>query len=605
MSYIKYIKSMRSPVLEAWSVNPDNAYRQLDTVGRCGFMTEQSVIMRYLFLAYGGALPTPLRSYAKVMQERLANLINECENLDLTDSLYVKCANMADACKRLLNGDSISDPIRVKEFLRFSYGSGADYPRIYSQENSTFYDAFLSYLCPEAVRSGFKVATGCCIPSLCLVGHVVDVSFDAGFNGYQMNQKVQSVMSSCGIMPNTIFEFLAGYDQVGSGWVNRIIGILSTYSFGLDNSWLYVDQKDKQILDESMMKFKLTDRIRNYSNEAKLYVQLRRAVVGYDPVIRTPFDSLETNAESSFRRLFISFLIGVRRLNKAPITEDEIGQIGQLMGDGENGLRNYLVANKVSAEAISAFKDSVFSEFPEFYRENRISETVEEPPRPFVRNLDIATLQENLKALRNLSIAITGPAPWKDAKKNVDDPESQSATSDALPDLTTDNMPGASTDETGTDEGGNDLGTNESGDGGATDDDNQSGTKSDQDDEISTSENNDDESKSKSDDGSTSRSKISMHPVPDPANVSDKEGVKLELTSSETTDTVFYRVELKSYLDSIISDPPKTISQQKLQVLRRIEAFWLNILTPQCIYDLINSVIKLPKIFKIHKVKQK
>lgn len=601
MSYIKYIKASTSPVLEAWSVDPEAAYRNLETVGRCGFMLEQSVIMRYLFLAYGGALPSPLRSYAKVMQERLSGLIHECENQDLTDSLYLKCANMADASKRLLNGDLISSPIDVKGFLRFSYGSGAEYPRVFSQENSTFYDAFLSYLCPEAVRSGFRVAAGCSIPSLALNGHVVDVGFDATYTGYRMNQKVQSVMSACGIFPNTIFEFLAGYDQTEANWVNRIIGILSSYSFGLDNSWLYVDQKDKQILDESMMKFKLTDRIRSYSNEAKIYTQLRRFIVGYEPVIRTPFDSLETYAESSFRRLFISFLVGLRRLNQAPLTTDEIVHVGRLMGEGENGLRDYLVGSKSSTESLSAFKDSVFSEFSEFYLENRIPGTVEEPPRPFVRNISAASLQENLKALRNYSSAITGPAPWKDAKKKVDSPDSQSATSDDLPDLTTDNMPGASTDDEGTDEGGAGLGASESGDGGATDDDGPSGTKSDQDDETSTTEFGGDTSASNTEGESQDRSKISMHPVPDPVNVSDKEGVKLELTSSETTDTVFYRVELKSYLDSIISNPPKTISQQKLQVLRRIEAFWLNILTPQCIYDLINSVIKLPEMFKIRK----
>jgi hypothetical protein len=385
-----------------------------------------------------------------------------------------------------------------------------------------------------------------------------------------------------------------------------MIGILSTYSFGVDNSWLYVDHKDKQILDESMTKFKLTDRIRNNSNEAKVYTLLRRAITNYDPVIKTPFDSLETYAESSFRRLFISFLVGLRRLYNTPITEDEIGHISQLMGEGENGLKNYFSGQKASAESISAFKDSVFSEFSEFYRENRISETVEDPQRPFVRNgQSTASLQENLKALWDHSVAITGPAPWKDAKKKVDGPDSQSAMSGDLPDLTTDDMPGASTDDEGTNSGGADPEENENGDGGATDDDNQSGTKSDQDDETSTPENKNDESDSMTGDDSASRSKISMHPVPDPANVSDKEGVKLELTSSETTDTVFYRMELKSYLDGIISDPPKTISQQKLQVLRRIEAFWLNILTPQCIYDLINSIIKLPEMFKIHKAKHK
>ena len=96
-----------------------------------------------------------------------------------------------------------------------------------------------------------------------------------------------------------------------------------------------------------------------------------------------------------------------------------------------------------------------------------------------------------------------------------------------------------------------------------------------------------------------------MHPVPDLPNVSDKEGVKLELTSSENTDTVFYRMELKTYIDSILDNPPKTLSPQKIQVLRRIESFWLNILTPQCIHDLLNSIIRLPSMFQIHKGKRK
>lgn len=611
MSYIKYIKAATSPVLAAWSTNADLAYRQLDVVGRCGFMLEQSCILRYMFLAYGGALPGPLKSYALIMQERLTDLINQTSALDLSDTLYIRCANMVDICKRLLNGEVVPDPLDIKKLLRFSLGSDAPYPRVYTEEAScaTFYDAFLMYLCPEAIRSGYSVTSGCCLPSFNFNGHTIEINYVSIFPGYKMNQKIQNAVIQNHVYPNSFYEFLSGYDWKMVNWFTKLVGILSSYSFGLDNSWLYVDQQDKQILDESEVKLKLMTRMRSTSDEAKLFTALRRAVVKFTPCVKSPFDSLETTADSSFRRLFVSFLIGLRRMYNTALDDGEIRLLGDIIGADSTEIASFFKApESASAEALAAFKDSVFSDFKEFYPENRIPSQEGEPQRPFVRNISMASLKENLKALRQHSAAITGPAPFMDAKKEnaVDDSsDSQSATGNNLPNLDVNDMPDAAPTGGAGDAGGNTgLGADESGDGGATGGDGQPGTKSDQDDETSTGLGGDPTS-SPTSDSDTSRSKISMHPVPDLPNVSDKEGVKLELTSSESTDTVFYRIELKSYLDSIISNPPKTISQQKLQVLRRIESFWLNILTPQCIYDLIDSVIKLPSMFKIHKAKQK
>ena len=610
MSYIKYIKAYNSPVIPAWSVDACRAYRQLDVVGRCGFMLEQSCILRYMFLVYGGALPNPLRNYAKCIQRKLSDLINQTSSLDLSDMLYIRCANMVEICKRLLNGEALPDPIDVKKMLRFALGSSAEYPRVFTEEAScnSFYDAFLSYLCPEAVRSGYSVTSGCCIPTFHLDGHTITINYEAGFTSYKMNPSIQNTLLQNHVIPNTFFEFLGGYNWGTANWFSILVGILSSYSFGLDSSWLYVDQKDTQILDESEVKFKLTTRMRSSSDEAKLYTALRRATLKFVPSVKSPFDSLETTANSSFRRLFVSFLIGLRRMYSTALDDGEIRLLGEIVGADPTEIASFFKApESASAEAYEAFKDSVFSDFKEFYPENRIP--VEEPPRPFVRDLDIASLKENLKALREHSAAITGPAPFMDAKKETavdDSSDSQSATGNDLSTLDTSDMPdAASIDGSGNAGSEAGLGANESGDSGATGDELSSGTKSDQDDGTSTPELGDDPSSSKTSDSDSSRSKISMHPVPDLPNVSDKEGVKLELTSSESTDTVFYRIELKSYLDSIISNPPKTISQQKLQVLRRIESFWLNILTPQCIYDLIDSVIKLPSMFKIHKAKQK
>jgi hypothetical protein len=334
---------------------------------------------------------------------------------------------------------------------------------------------------------------------------------------------------------------------------------------------------------------------------------LHLGVVKPELALKTPFDSLETNADVSFRRLFVSFLIGLRRRYNITFNRDGIQTLNQAIGEGENELSAYLSdPTTTSTEAIKAFQDSVFSEFAEFYPEHLVDSADEETATRIPFDFSQASLEENLKALRNRSIAITGPAPFMDAKKDNVEKSDPSATGNDSDQDEGESTSGASTDAATGFPDFSDMGDNESGDVGATGDDSPSGTESDRDEDGSTTESNDDaDDDTKANDGSTTRSKISMHEVPDLPNVSDDKGIKLELTSSETTDTVFYRVELKTYIDSILANPPKTLSPQKIQVLRRIESFWLNILTPQCIHDLLNSVIRLPSIFRIRKGKQK
>ncbi|MBO4735638.1 MAG: hypothetical protein J5614_04510, partial [Paludibacteraceae bacterium] len=307
-------------------------------------MFEQSLFLRYLFLVYGGALPTPLRNYASVVQERLSGLVQSKDSLDMDDSLYARCADMIETCKRLLNGAGIPDPIRVKDFFRFVSNSAHPYPRVAMQTPAcnAFYDALIVYLCPDAVRAGFSVKGDVSLPSVCLNGHNLDVCYDATFAGYRMDKSLQNTLVQAQIMPNTIFEFWAGYNWSTEGWMEKLTGILTSYSFSLDGSWLYVDQKDKKILDESEVKFRLTDRIATTSNEAKIYHMLHFGVVKPDMPLKTPFDSLETNADVSFRRLFVSFLIGLRRRYNITFNRDGIQTLNQAIGEGENELSAYL-----------------------------------------------------------------------------------------------------------------------------------------------------------------------------------------------------------------------------------------------------------------------
>ena len=93
--------------------------------------------------------------------------------------------------------------------------------------------------------------------------------------------------------------------------------------------------------------------------------------------------------------------------------------------------------------------------------------------------------------------------------------------------------------------------------------------------------------------------------VPDMPNMDDKKGVKLELSAGETANSVLYRIELESFIDSLLANSPNFLSAQKVELLKRIKAYWLNRLSPESLVNLLNSIIKLPKHLNINKNKDK
>ena len=620
MSYLKFISASQEGIPTSWAVNPDKAYLSLSDTDRAGFIFQQCLILRYLYLAYGGGIPVLIRNYASVTWERVRGLIQRSNVLlndpntkqqELEKGSFSSYVNLI---RELASGFVIERTEEAKEALLSTIRCGHDYPNVLSDTPTqvSFYDTFLTYL--SHVSSDFSTNQLISFPSISLVGQRLVICYDAVFNNYTRNQKLRDNLIASQIVPNTFFDFISGYswnDKPDHGLMT-LVGILSTYSLDLDDSWLYKDYDEStnnRILDNPRTKIGLLEISRSTSNESKIYNMLHKLMCRFDPYVKTPFDALETSSEANFRRLFISLLIALRRQYNLVFTESSTGMLSTVMGEGEI-ISSYLNAANtkgVSNEAISEFRQSVFAEFPELRLGNRIADPKVSSDH---RSVPSASLEESLKALRIHDVVITGPAPFKDAKNDdVEESDSKSATS-KTPDLTLDDMP---TDDS-TEQGGDnlpdisDLGEDERGDVGATGDDDTPGTKSDNGkDESTDGETEDDTEKSDTEGEEKSdkqRDKISMRPVPPPADVSDKEGVKLELTSSETTDTVFYRMELKTWIDSILDNPPKTISQQKIQVLRKIEAFWLNILTPQCLHDLIDSVVKLPAMFNIHKGKK-
>ena len=610
MSYIKFINA-NSPIPSAWRGNADQAYRSLTDIERAYFIFDQVLVFRYLYLAYGGGIPILIRNYGKVTWERVRGLITQKEAYERSDdrTKIEKAAfiTLVSIIAKIAGGWAIENTNEVIDWLHRNARSTGRYPKaiIDNPVCLAFYDTFIKYLNPSNRNNGFSTNESVCIPSICLLGQTIVMCYDAVYSGYSMNKKLQDNLEKAHIVSNSFFDFISGFNfrnDKQNGLFN-LVGILLTYSLDLDTSWLYVGYTDSpQVLDNPRSKFGLMDNIRNTSNESKIFSFLRRAMTNFCAFIQTPFDELEAQSGNSFRQIFVSFLIALHRQYGLVFDNDSIAILSKALGNQEQGLLSYLNAsnlNDVSSESIQEFKNSVFSEFSELHIGNRIAHK-EDHSSLGVQKRDIASLEENLKAMRTHDAAITGPAPLKDAAGDAGNSGTNSAAGKKL-DQALDSMPIDDSTESG--EGtaeGSDQG-NESGDVGATGDDDTPGTKSEEgEDETANKEGKDDTEKSDDKKKDDQRDKISMHPVPDLPNVSDKEGVKLELTSSETTDTVFYRMELKAYIDGVLSNPPKTISQQKIQVLKKIEAYWLNILTPQCLYDMINTVIKLPSEFEIH-----
>jgi hypothetical protein len=386
--------------------------------------------------------------------------------------------------------------------------------------------------------------------------------------GYHHTQHTKDMLSNgpYPISPESIFAFLAGYNWKDLNF-SQLLGILSTYCFDLDNT-----------------------NVPNNSYEL-IYKIIRATVTSYKSAVSPYVDSLAASFDdAALRRLFVCFIVDLRKLYGLKL--DDAQTLATLMGNNKQddieNLSAYLTATDaadVSVEMLKAFKNSIFSDFEELFLENRSfkkKEFVVAEEAISVRS-NLTQLKENLKALYRKGMRITDTAAFKSVN-NVDGSDTWSAEADAFQLNTGKNSAKDEADPA-------------SGDVGATGDDDTAGTESDAAEETSTPENG---KETPSNNPNPPPEKENAH-IPDLPDVSDKKGVKLELSSSESTDTVFYRLELKTYINSILANPPKYLSVQKIEMLKKIKAFWINTLSPQCIHDVLNAIVRLPSMFKIHK----
>ena len=73
------------------------------------------------------------------------------------------------------------------------------------------------------------------------------------------------------------------------------------------------------------------------------------------------------------------------------------------------------------------------------------------------------------------------------------------------------------------------------------------------------------------------------------------------MTQTENMDTFLYRMEIGRRISNIIKNPPPSLSEQKIAILKRIKAYFLNSMSVQVLHDVLLSVLDIPKILKPRK----
>lgn len=71
-------------------------------------------------------------------------------------------------------------------------------------------------------------------------------------------------------------------------------------------------------------------------------------------------------------------------------------------------------------------------------------------------------------------------------------------------------------------------------------------------------------------------------------DTSDETGIAFELSEEETLDSVIYRREISIYIAHLLAE--KNLPSEKLEILKKLKMYWLNLLSVKTIQDIIKSV---------------
>lgn len=553
-SFLKFSVLRAQSLEEDWAYNPDLAYRNLTIQDKASFLLSQALIVNYLERLYDYRLSKLLKDMVShIKYTYLPDLITGCniagigseEKEILSSTRYLfgdkEQTLYSNTVLRVLNriyltgeNDNISYPLNIAP---------------------TFYTPYVSFLVsmsfgiqqpPDAniVKLCNFTQSNVSIPTFSIQTGRLLIDFDFVRPQYTLDIARLYAFTQKGLMPiQSIYGYLSGYNWSGMNF-SGVTGVLAAQCLELD---LNAIPKGSGMLG---------------------FYDIYKKTIGFEAPTDQSAQLAQSSELYSQRRRIIAFIIELR--DRYGVVFDDPTLLTKYLNDKTEDagkLRDFLVStdpNEVSVEIYQAFKRSVYGKYEE---------------------LDV------LKRSTSPSLV--------NKKESDDDPDAPQDDSDPLDPKSTKPKKGRS-DSKAAPKG------NEVNEDAASGDDKGAG----QDPASKKPTKTADTSKKQTDDepdtkpivesGSTdiSDSHTEERPVPELPRLSDKRGIRLSLSTGESTDTVLYKIELEAFVDSLLANPPSHLSVQTLTALKFIKTRWLNLLSAQSSYDMISRMVRVPRTIK-------
>lgn len=577
-SFIKFIADTSVPFNPDWLNDPDKMFRSLTTSGKIYFLMQQAIILNYLDRVYDKGLPTLIKEYKeKVSKWWLLDLESEVENMDTDDNSLEKEGYLNILA--LLDVDS-SIQIDAERCSNWAAHQMEDIP---VAVKNTFYSPYLLFA-ERARRSetlvegdyaqgveSFTTQGPVVIPLVSYSGEILAVdnerlTFPSYKYDYADNHKFGSTPFSLGV--ESIFSYWRGYNWSGYSF-NGLVGVLVAQCLELDTN--------------------------TFPNNSLLwgYYHVYCNTLQWAPHGAGESNLWLSSESNTYRRSVLNFLTDLHDKYKIPFDDSELlARLVKGTVEDADKLHAFLVAkdpSEVSVEMYHAFQKSVFATYNELdlTKCKRLSSwelmDVTIHAKNSDRGVSFNTQQEE------------DSTPGRSKRLRTSGPSKDARLSDKTFAELDEELSGGDTAQTGDED-------EDATAGGETEDTGLSDNSFDQmdqaiDPEAETTP--DDEPSAPEENPSEDTEDIThtQHntQVPDESWMDDKKGVELELSNRETTNSVLFKMELEAYIDSLLANPPDFLSVMKIEAIKRIKAHWFHLLTVECLVNLLNTFIKLPK----------
>lgn len=517
-------------VLSEWYQHAQTTYQQLSLLNKCKHLVRQSFALNYLKLVYDNNPGLLINLYANSVADLVADLRREMQSANMSPDERAMGRRAITICEWLLRRKPQLELDTPKAFnnndvvfflTKDISGIDAIVPTVMPPSCYLPYLHFITTtgkLTPEAKGRQF-VATdnliyqNAMVPTVGIVGRTIVFDY-IPVPKYDFNAKaVNELIGESGTPFNfhrSFYSYLLCHDLSGFS-VSQMLGFLASNAYELDP-----EDQSKQAI-------------------GSVYTGLYSILFNWRPCGVVP----RITAGFQFRQL-IHFIIQLRTLQGCLIDDQHVlasllANTTDRLTEREQQLIQYFNNEEsavLSVESYTAFKESIFSRFPELNTKSHL-----------------------VKA--GMEADNTNEADKKDDNA-IDDT----------------NVKDNSDDTDSTDTGDDSTGIGNADDPADSPDDAMSSDPS----EDSTS----------TDPGASGTEPNAN--TPPTLNTSDPAGIELKIGEAETLDTYLFRTEVGNNIDNVLSNQPANTNNRDILVLKKIRSMWLNILSIKTLCDILAHV---------------